>query len=107
MLAAIYRLHLEVIHNTASHPSPELVKLEKGNQLILCRLQIAADKSGDLSQGTRITLFLKEEDRDLADEKQLAALVKQYSEFIQFPIKLWQSSEKTEQVGLLPRPSLP
>ena len=61
-------------------------------------LQVSADKSGDLKQGTRITLFLKEEDRDLADEKQLAALVKQYSEFIQFPIKLWQSSEKTEQV---------
>ncbi len=61
-------------------------------------LQISADKANDLTRGTRITLFLKEEDRDLADDKTLAGLVKQYSEFIQFPIKLWSSSEKTEQV---------
>ena len=61
-------------------------------------LQITEDKSGDLQRGTRITLFLKEDAKELADEKKLGELIKQYSEFIQFPIRLWQSSVKTEEV---------
>ena len=62
-------------------------------------MQITEDKSGDLQRGTRITLFLKEDAKDLANEKKLGELIKQYSEFIQFPIRLWQSSVKTEDVS--------
>ncbi len=61
-------------------------------------MQITEDKAADLSRGTRITLFLKEDAKELADEKKLGELIKQYSEFIQFPIRLWQSSVKTEEV---------
>ena len=63
-----------------------------------CYPQITEDKSGDLSRGTRITLFLKEDAKELSDEKKLGELIKQYSEFIQFPIRLWQSNVKTEEV---------
>lgn len=36
-----------------------------------------------------MTLHLKEDAAEYADDKKLGALIKQYSEFIAFPIKLW------------------
>lgn len=60
---------------------------------------MTAENDGDLKRGTRITLFLKEDSKELADDKKLAALIKQYSEFIQFPISLWNSQVKNEQVS--------
>jgi heat shock protein beta len=51
-----------------------------------------------LARGTRVTLFLKEEAHEFADDKKLAELIKQYSEFIQFPIKLWTTRQESEQV---------
>jgi HSP90 family molecular chaperone len=51
--------------------------------------QVRDGSSGaPISRGTRITLHLKEDAWEYADEKKLAALIKQYSEFIAFPIKL-------------------
>ena len=61
-------------------------------------LQVTAEKLGDLKRGTRVTLFLKEDAKELTDDKKLGQLIKQYSEFIQFPIQLWQSKVKSEQV---------
>ena len=40
---------------------------------------------------TRVTLHLKEDAAELADPAKLSALLKQYSEFISFPIELWAS----------------
>lgn len=54
-----------------------------------------------MERGTRVTLYLKGEAKELTDDKKLAQLIKQYSEFIQFPIRLWQSKAKTEQVRAL------
>ena len=46
------------------------------------------DDTGDvIKRGTRVTLHLKEDAYELADEKKLTDLIKQYSEFIQFPIR--------------------
>ena len=56
------------------------------------------DDARDLKRGTRITLHLKQDATDLADAEKLGALIKQYSEFIQFPIKLWASKTDYEQV---------
>ena len=64
-------------------------------------LQLREDSGEKLSRGTRITLHLKEDAHDLADDKKLAGLIKQYSEFISFPIKLWSSSQDYKQVSLL------
>ncbi|KAK9820290.1 hypothetical protein WJX72_008653 [[Myrmecia] bisecta] len=61
--------------------------------------KVKADESGDrLPRGTRVTLYLKEDAHDIADDKKLASLIKQYSEFISFPIKLWSSKQETERV---------
>lgn len=50
--------------------------------------QVREDDSGEpLKRGTRVTLHLKEDAYELADEKKLQELIKQYSEFIQFPIR--------------------
>lgn len=56
------------------------------------------DEAGDLKRGTRITLHLKPDAKDLADAEKLGALIKQYSEFIQFPIKLYASKTEYDQV---------
>ena len=64
--------------------------------------QVTSAEGAGLKRGTRITLFLKDDAKDLADDKKLGSLIKQYSEFIQFPIRLWQSSVKNEEVSNLP-----
>ena len=61
-------------------------------------MQVREDDASDLKRGTRITLHLKQDAKDLADAQKLGALIKQYSEFIQFPIKLWASKTEYDQV---------
>ena len=58
------------------------------------------DAASDLKRGTRITLHLKPDAKDLADAQKLGALIKQYSEFIQFPIKLWSTKTEYDQARL-------
>ena len=48
----------------------------------------------DLDRGTRITLHFKEDCVEPVDATKLKALVKQYSEFISFPIQLYTSSRE-------------
>lgn len=51
-------------------------------------VQVRQDDGPDqLKRGTRVTLHLKEDAHELADDKKLGDLIKQYSEFIQFPIR--------------------
>lgn len=62
---------------------------------------ITEDDSSDLSRGTRITLHLKPNDEDaqaFASSTKLSSLIKQYSEFISFPIKLWADKEVPVEV---------
>jgi len=52
--------------------------------------QLAEDTGADmLERGTRVTLHLKDDAAEYAGDKRLGELIKQYSEFIAFPIKLW------------------
>ncbi|CAD6579331.1 MAG: Heat Shock Protein [Alectoria sarmentosa] len=61
--------------------------------------QVKEDDSGEpLKRGTRVTLHLKEDAYELADEKKVGELIKQYSEFIQFPIRLWTTKSEQEKV---------
>lgn len=54
---------------------------------------VKPDDGESLIRGTRITLHLKEDAEDFCDPRKLQDLVKTYSEFINFPIKVW--GEKT------------
>lgn len=61
------------------------------------RFSIAEDPRGDtLLRGTTISLHLKEEAYDFLEVDTVKTLIKKYSQFINFPIYLWES--KTEEV---------
>lgn len=51
-----------------------------------------------VSHACRITLFLKEDAEEMLEEAKLSGLIKQYSEFISFPIKLWSTDSVPKQV---------
>lgn len=53
-------------------------------------------RDNTLKRGTQITLHLKDEAKDFLQEDNLKKLIIKYSQFINFPIYLWNS--KTEQV---------
>eukprot|EP00877_Chromochloris_zofingiensis_P012141 jgi/Chrzof1/7180/Cz02g13300.t1 len=60
---------------------------------------IKEDESADkLVRGTRVILHLKEDAQELADPVRLARLIKQYSQFIQFPIKLYNARKEPKKV---------
>ncbi|KAL5723625.1 Hsp90 chaperone [Ranunculus cassubicifolius] len=57
---------------------------------------ITRDTSGEnIGRGTKITLFLKEDQLEYLEERRLKDLVKKHSEFISYPISLW--TEKTTE----------
>lgn len=57
---------------------------------------VTRDVNGEpLGRGTKITLFLKEDQLEYLEERRLKDLVKKHSEFISYPIYLW--TEKTTE----------
>jgi len=60
---------------------------------------VTKDPRGDtLGRGTRVTLFLKDDAAEFVDQEKLKNLVKKYSEFIGYPIRLYLSKDIKEQV---------
>lgn len=60
---------------------------------------VVKDPRGDtLGRGTRVTLFLKDDAIEYVEQDKIKNLVKKYSEFIQYPIKLFLSKEIRKQV---------
>ncbi|ERN10631.1 heat shock protein 90-6, mitochondrial [Amborella trichopoda] len=51
-----------------------------------------------LQRGTRLTLYLKREDKDFAHPERIQNLVKNYSQFVCFPIYTWQEKGFTKEV---------
>lgn len=62
------------------------------------KFKIMEDPENDLKRGTRVTLHLKEDAQELADPARISRLVKQYSQFISFPIKLYSSKKEPIKV---------
>jgi HSP90 family molecular chaperone len=55
---------------------------------------VTKDPRGDtLGRGTRVTLHLKDDAVEYVEQDKIKNLVKKYSEFIQYPIKLFISKE--------------
>ena len=60
---------------------------------------VTKDPRGDtLGRGTRVTLHLKDDAIEYVEQDKIKNLVKKYSEFIQYPIKLFMSKEIRKQV---------
>lgn len=58
------------------------------------------DEAGDtLFRGTKITLYLKEDQLDFLEEKKIKELVKKHSEFVGYPITLYVEKTKEEEVS--------
>jgi len=52
-----------------------------------------------LTRGTQITLFLRPDDKyEFADPSRIQGLVKNYSQFVSFPIYTWQEKSRTGEV---------
>lgn len=59
---------------------------------------ISEDKGEPLGRGVEINIYLKEDAQEYLEENKLQTLVERYSEFINFPIYLYQSKEVSEEV---------
>eukprot|EP00731_Ephydatia_muelleri_P000263 Em0001g263a len=60
------------------------------------QFSIAEDPRGPtLKRGSTVTLVMKDEAREYLEQNQLKQLVQKYSQFINFPIYLWESKTET------------
>ena len=61
---------------------------------------VTKDPRGNtLGRGTEITMFLKEDAHEFAKQERLDELIKRYSEFITFPIYLYETTTETVETG--------
>lgn len=60
---------------------------------------VAKDPRGDtLGRGTEITMYLKDDAADFMKQDKVEELIKRYSEFITFPIKLYKKTTETVEI---------
>ncbi|KAG1342139.1 heat shock protein 90-6, mitochondrial [Cocos nucifera] len=57
-----------------------------------------ADPAKLLPRGTRLTLYLKHDDKGFAHPERIQKLVKNYSQFVSFPIYTWQEKGLTKEI---------
>ncbi|XP_024185377.1 heat shock protein 90-6, mitochondrial [Rosa chinensis] len=61
-------------------------------------IQEETDPEKILPRGTRLTLYLKRDDKGFAHPERIQKLVKNYSQFVSFPIYTWQEKGYTKEV---------
>merc|ERR1719471_1434210 len=60
---------------------------------------IKAGDDAELKRGTKIVLYMKEDQAEFIDEKKVKEIVKKHSQFIGYPIKLLVQKEREKEVS--------
>lgn len=64
---------------------------------------VTKDPRGNtLGRGTRVTLYLKDDASEYVEQEKIKNLLKKYSEFINYPIKIYLSKDVREEVPIEP-----
>jgi len=87
----------EKVRVTSKHNDDEQYTWESaaGGDFTITKDIASAEKLG---RGTKIVLKLKDDQLDYIDLKKIKDIIKRHSEFIQYPIQVYESKEKEEEI---------